>query len=203
MVGPGAVALAYITAELDEGAIFEFDDGRAGSKVLDAGGVRGPGLLLFRRSGVLGQQWVVAIAVGSLGWRWRIGESNDRDVCIGVAVRGLSLSLSCLLGFMKNRVWSLIDGCCKRVALDIVIPLLYIRVVVNPGVTPGLDIVVRSLLKVCENGQSYETQRFDRIYQLSGASRVARTSNVAACSSLITAKTHNPCNRYQHSLWIA
>ena len=66
----------------------------------------------------------------------------------------MSLSLSCLLKFMDDFIWSLIDGCCKRVALDIVIPLLYIRVDANAGVTPGLDIVVRSFLEVCENGQS-------------------------------------------------
>lgn len=154
MVGPGAVALADIAAELDEGAVFEFDDGRADSEVLNASGVGGPGLFLFRGFNLFGQQWVFAIAGGIWRWRWRIRESADRDVCIDVAVGGLGPRLSCLLEFMEDLVWSLVDGCCRRVALDTVIPLLYIRVGAKAGVTPGLDVAVRSFLEVCENGQS-------------------------------------------------
>lgn len=68
MVGPRAVALASIAAELDEGAVFELDDGWADGKELDAGVIGGPGLLLLRRLGARDQQWIVAIAVDSLVW---------------------------------------------------------------------------------------------------------------------------------------
>jgi hypothetical protein len=55
MVGPRAISLASVATQLDEGAVFELDDGWADGEELDAGVIRRPGLLLFRRLNVLGQ----------------------------------------------------------------------------------------------------------------------------------------------------
>jgi hypothetical protein len=69
--------------------------------------------LLFGRFGALGRRWVANGAVGSLGWRRRIGESADRDSCIDFVAGGLVLSF-----------------------------LLYIRGGAKAGVAPGLNVVV-------------------------------------------------------------
>lgn len=67
-VGPRAVALADVTAELDEGAVFELDDGGACSEELNSTVVGGPGALLLRRPALARKGRGKGVVFGIVGW---------------------------------------------------------------------------------------------------------------------------------------
>lgn len=87
-VGPRAVSLADVTAELDERPVFELDDGRACSEELNTTVVGGPGALLLRRSVLARGGRGKGVVVGNLGW---IGCASFFNGCVGRLPNGSRL----------------------------------------------------------------------------------------------------------------